>query len=225
MTICNLRVCLACATLASALAPWGVAHAQSTTAPSANRAAAAPSGASAARERVDARSAQRQAAAGAQAATTALTPGELDVARRVETGRFPCELGQAVEVQPEGRIAGMFVVTLGNQRFRMQPVETTTGALRLEDPQRGGVWLQLANKSMLMNQKLGRRLADECMSPQQTRVAEAMKNAPPVNILEPAPPPPPPSPAAQPVQGAPQVIVTPVRPGGIAAEGIPGARD
>jgi hypothetical protein len=193
-------------------------------------AAAAPNPARApardtARERADNRSAQRQTAAGATAAQAALTPGELDVARRVETGRFPCELGQAVEVQSEGRTAGMFIVTLGNQRFRMQPVETTTGALRLEDPQRGGVWLQLANKSMLMNQKLGRRLADECMSPQQVRVADAMKNAPPVNILEPAPPPPPPVTPAAAAAVTPQVVVTPVRPPGLVVDTVPGARD
>ena len=49
----------------------------------------------------------------------------------------------------------------------MHPVESRTGAIRLEDPMRGAMWLQLGNKSMLMSQKLGQRLADECQSPQQ----------------------------------------------------------
>ena len=49
----------------------------------------------------------------------------------------------------------------------MHPVESRTGAIRLEDPKRGAMWLQLGNKSMLMSQKLGQRLADECQSPEQ----------------------------------------------------------
>ena len=67
----------------------------------------------------------------------------------------------------------------------MHPVESRTGAIRLEDPERGAMWLQLGNKSMLMSQKLGQRLADECQSPDQITFAEAMKSRPPVNILEP----------------------------------------
>ena len=47
----------------------------------------------------------------------------------------------------------------------MHPVESRTGAIRLEDPKRGAMWLQLGNKSMLMSQKLGQRLADECHEP------------------------------------------------------------
>ena len=60
---------------------------------------------------------------------------------------------------------GFFIVRTGVHRFRMHPVESRTGAIRLEDPERGAMWLQLGNKSMLMSQKLGQRLADECQSP------------------------------------------------------------
>jgi hypothetical protein len=68
--------------------------------------------------------------------------------------------------------------------YHMSPVETTTGAVRLEDPQAGAMWLQLQNKSMLMNSKLGQRMADECQSPNQMAVAEAMKLAPPPSLLD-----------------------------------------
>jgi hypothetical protein len=71
-----------------------------------------------------------------------------------------------------------------NFKYRMFPVATTTGAIRLEDQKAGAVWLQLANKSMLMNQKLGIRLADECMSPAQMAVAEAIKLNPPASVLD-----------------------------------------
>jgi hypothetical protein len=51
------------------------------------------------------------------------------------------------------------------------------------------MWLQLGNKSMLMSQKLGLRLADECMSPEQMTFAEQMKKNPPRSLLEPLDPP------------------------------------
>jgi hypothetical protein len=64
-------------------------------------------------------------------------------------------------------------------------VESRTGAIRLEDPRAGAMWLQLGNKSMLMSQKMGRRLADECMNPAQAAVNEALKKNPMPSLLEP----------------------------------------
>jgi cytochrome c2 len=66
----------------------------------------------------------------------------------------------------------------------MTPVETTTGAVRLEDTQAGAMWLQLPNKSMLMNSKLGQRMADECQSDHQTAEANRMKLDPPPSLLD-----------------------------------------
>ncbi len=68
--------------------------------------------------------------------------------------------------------------------FNMRPVTSRTGAIRLEDARAGALWLQLGNKSMLMSQKLGQRLADECVSPEQAVVAEALKRNPAPSILE-----------------------------------------
>ena len=81
-----------------------------------------------------------------------------------------------------------------NLKYRMFPVATSTGAIRLEDQKAGAVWLQLGNKSMLMNQKLGQRLADECMSPQQVAVAESLKLNPAQSVLGSAAPVPAPQP-------------------------------
>ena len=68
----------------------------------------------------------------------------------------------------------------------MVPVASQTGAVRLEDSQRGAVWLQIANKSMLMNQNWGNAWIDECMSPQQVRGGiQAMKINPPPSLLDP----------------------------------------
>ena len=64
---------------------------------------------------------------------------------------------------------------------------TTTGAIRLEDQTAGAVWLQILNKSMLMNHKQGQRLADECVSAEQRVIAEGLKTNPAPNVLDPLP--------------------------------------
>lgn len=132
-------------------------------------------------------SAATQVAAGAVAVRNALSPDELAVAERVQVGRMPCELGAFVTVAADTVHPGGFQVSGKGFNYYMTPVVTTTGTVRLEDTKAGAVWLQIANKSMLMNQKLGQRLADECMSAEQIVVAEAIKKNPPVSVLEPLP--------------------------------------
>lgn len=114
-----------------------------------------------------------------------LTPSDLEVAKQVTLGDIPCELGATVHITPHKR-EGFFIVRAGIQRFRMHPVESRTGAIRLEDPVAGAMWLQLGNKSMLMSQKMGKRLADDCMNPAQSAMNEELKKNP-INILEQAP--------------------------------------
>ena len=130
------------------------------------------------------RSLAAQLAAGARAADRALTPAELEVAGLVQTGRLPCELGNVVNLIADPTAPGHFELEVQKMRYRMTPVETKTGAIRLEDEQAGVVWLQLANKSMLMNQKVGQRLADDCQSPTQVQVAESMKRTPTRGLLD-----------------------------------------
>ena len=110
-----------------------------------------------------------------------LSEVQLAIAKTVFVGEIQCELGQKVTIKPMKR-EGFFFVSRGVNKFVMHPEESRTGAIRLEDPVRGALWLQLANKSMLMNQKEGKRLADECISPEQADFAKNMK---PVNLLEP----------------------------------------
>lgn len=113
-----------------------------------------------------------------------LDEADLAMAKKVYVGRIPCELGAAVQITPSKR-EGFFTVQLKTMRYMMHPVESRTGAVRLEDPVRGAMWLQLGNKSMLMSQKLGLRLADECMSTEQMTYADQMKKNPPRSLLEP----------------------------------------
>ncbi len=106
------------------------------------------------------------------------------VAEQVHTGRMVCELGNSVSVTADPQNPGHFHLQMNKSTFHMSPVVSATGAIRLEDSHAGAMWLQLSNKSMLMNSKLGQRMADECQSPDQMAVAEAMKLSPPVSLLE-----------------------------------------
>lgn len=125
------------------------------------------------------------AAAAPVVAMAVTDPKQQDIiADLVHTGRMVCELGNFVTVTPDPESSTRFIVQMKKNTYRMSPVETTTGAVRLEDAQAGAMWLQLQNKSMLMNSKLGQRMADECQSPNQMAVAEAMKLAPPPSLLD-----------------------------------------
>jgi hypothetical protein len=113
-----------------------------------------------------------------------LSDDQMRVAERVAVGKIPCELSNHVVVTADQRVAGHFTLEMGRQKFHMVPVTTSTGAIRLEDEATGAVWLQLANKSMLMNQKLGKRLADACVTPEQLVVAQAMERSPGPQLLD-----------------------------------------
>jgi hypothetical protein len=134
--------------------------------------------------RVELNSETSQMAAGIRAADAALTPGELAIANRVYTGTMPCELGASVVLEADAKMPGYFSLRGKGFNYHLHPVETSTGAIRLEDERAGAVWLQLSNKSMLMDQKLGKRLADECASPAQVAVAEALKKNPAPSLLD-----------------------------------------
>ena len=139
---------------------------------------------SATSSRVQLRSQTGQVASGLIAADAALSPAELAIAQQVYVGRMACELGAFVTVSADGASPGHFMVEGRGFKYHMVPVATSTGAVRLEDAKGGAVWLQISNKSMLMNQKLGQRLADECQGAEQVVVAEAIRKNPPLSLLE-----------------------------------------
>jgi hypothetical protein len=116
-----------------------------------------------------------------------LTDEDKALIERVSLGNVACELGARVSLTMSIEQPGRFVLEHNQRRFHMVATPTTTGAVRLEDAAQGAVWLQLANKSMLMDQKNGRRLADACMNAAQTQVAQAMERSPAPGLLDPLP--------------------------------------
>lgn len=105
-----------------------------------------------------------------------LTPAQAAIVPNVYTGQQACEAGVSVTLTPDASASGYFNVAVKNRIYHMYPVVTLSGAVRLEDPKEGTIWLQMSNKSMMMNQKTGSRLADDCINPAQAAVALAMKN-------------------------------------------------
>ncbi len=134
--------------------------------------------------RVQLKTAANQVASGLRAAEAALSPEELEIAKRVYVGQIPCELGAHINVVADASNPGHFDIDGKGFRYRMTPVATTTGAVRLEDLEGGAIWLQIANKSMLIDKKRGQRLADDCMSPAQLVAAEGLKKAPARSLLD-----------------------------------------
>jgi hypothetical protein len=97
----------------------------------------------------------------------ALTADQISTADRVLVGQSRCEFDQSVNVAAVPNQKGWFNVEFKGKSYMMAPEATTTGAVRLEDKKNGMMWLQIANKSMLMNSKIGQRMVDNCVHPSQ----------------------------------------------------------
>jgi hypothetical protein len=98
---------------------------------------------------------------------SALSSEQINTAGRVLTGQSKCEFDQSVHVAAVPNQKGWFNVEYKGKSYLMAPETTTTGAVRLEDKRAGMMWLQIANKSMLMNSKIGQRMVDNCVHPGQ----------------------------------------------------------
>ena len=102
---------------------------------------------------------------------------QLQIADRVHTGDAACEFNQVVNLARIDGQPGHFRLTHKKVAYTVVPEETTTGALRLEDKKAGIVWLQIPSKSMLMNSKVGQRLVDNCLHPEQRAAVKAVEGA------------------------------------------------
>lgn len=97
---------------------------------------------------------------------------QLAAAERAYLGDYACEFKQTVHIDKHAKAAGYISVAWQKQNITMKPVLSTTGALRLEDVTGRTLMIQIANKSMLLDTKLGQRLLDDCVHPEQRRLME-----------------------------------------------------
>ncbi|GAB4568581.1 MAG: hypothetical protein IV105_21770 [Rhizobacter sp.] len=98
---------------------------------------------------------------------------QLEAAERAHYGPYECDLKQSIDVSMNPKAPGYVDVKFGKQFFTMKPVLSSTGALRLEDVKGVGLLIQIANKSMLMDTKAGKRLVDACVHEKQRAFNDA----------------------------------------------------
>jgi pyruvate/2-oxoglutarate dehydrogenase complex dihydrolipoamide acyltransferase (E2) component len=149
LTGASIALIAACAQPAKAPAP--------APAPAPVAAAPAPAPAPSAASQAAAAGAaqQREAAAGAAAAQSAVTWGTKPV-----VGRFSCDVGRSVTVSAKDD--NNVDLNWQGKNYAMAKVPTSSGAMRFEDKASGLVWIQIPSKSMLMDSKAGRQLAQDC---------------------------------------------------------------
>lgn len=98
---------------------------------------------------------------------------QLEAAERTHFGPYECDFKQSIDVSMNAKAPGYVDVKFGKQVYTMKPVLSSTGALRLEDVKGVGLLIQIANKSMLMDTKAGKRLVDACVHEKQRAFNES----------------------------------------------------
>ena len=94
------------------------------------------------------------------------------IAAKVHTGALICEDRKMIMLWPDTALPGRFILKMNKRVYRLTPVPTASGAVRLEDDETGAVWIQTIEKSMLMDSVRSQRLADGCQSPAQKTAAK-----------------------------------------------------
>jgi hypothetical protein len=102
---------------------------------------------------------------------------QLAAAERAYLGDYACEFKETVHIDKHPKAAGYINVAWKKNLITMKPVLSSTGALRLEDVTGRTLMIQIANKSMLLDTKIGQRLLDDCVHPEQTKLMEAARAA------------------------------------------------
>ncbi len=105
--------------------------------------------------------------------TETIDANRLGVAARVLTGKADCEFNLSVDVNALPDKPGYFQVRFKNASYLMVPEETTTGAVKLQERRSGVIWLQIPTKSMLLDEREGRRLVDACTLAEQRAAVNA----------------------------------------------------
>lgn len=105
---------------------------------------------------------------------------QLAAAAMTHFGDYACEFNQTLAVSATPANDGYVDVRFNKQTWTMKPVLSSTGALRLEDVKGQMLMLQIANKSMLMDSKIGHRIVDACVHEKhlQAIAAAALRTAP-----------------------------------------------
>ena len=77
-------------------------------------------------------------------------------------GLYKCELNRQVAVTEVAPDSSTATIQWGKRGYVLRAVPARTGALRYEDVDSGLMWLVVVGKSMLLDTKHGKQLANEC---------------------------------------------------------------
>lgn len=129
---------------------------------------------------------KRPAKAAPKAAALAeASPEQMQAAELTLFGNYECEFKQNIDVGMNTKTPGYIDVRYKKSTYTMKPVLSSTGALRLEDVKGVTLLLQIANKSMLMDTRAGKRLVDGCTHAKQREAMQAAQgNAAPSDLLK-----------------------------------------
>jgi hypothetical protein len=92
---------------------------------------------------------------------------QLAAADAVLYGDYVCAAGPGLSVTRELKYPGYVNVRFNRLTYLSRPLQSPTGAVRIEDVKGRGLVVQIASKSMLLDTRTGRRLADDCVHERQ----------------------------------------------------------
>jgi hypothetical protein len=90
------------------------------------------------------------------------------------TGQMHCADKVMVAITENKLPHHHYEIDIDKVKYQALRVVTDSGAVKLEDKRHGIVWLQMSNKSMLFDEKRGKRLATDCRTEEQKVVQKAM---------------------------------------------------
>jgi hypothetical protein len=100
------------------------------------------------------------------------------------TGRIACENKAFVVVTEDKKHPHHYDLAFGKLHYKAVRVPTDSGVIRLEDKAHGIVWLQMSNKSMLLDEKYGKRLATNCQNDAQLAADKALSTSTAPSLLD-----------------------------------------
>jgi hypothetical protein len=92
---------------------------------------------------------------------------------------YNCELGNKVTIYTNADDSSHMALRWKKRLHRMTRVGTSTGASRFENSTFGLVWIGIPAKSMLLDSKANRQLANECKNADQSKPLVATAAEPP----------------------------------------------
>jgi len=80
----------------------------------------------------------------------------------VQSGLYRCHQAAQVMVKSIAPDQSSIVIQFKGKDYLLFAIDTDTGALRYQDPRSGITWIKIPLKSMLLDSRLGRQLANDC---------------------------------------------------------------